>query len=138
MAPMPSSGSPAPGLAAHYRAYLACLNDRVWSDLALHVDEDVIYNGDHVGLTGYREMLQRDVREVPDLQFKPGLLIVQTPFVAARLDFDCRPRGRFLGLEVNGRRIAFSENVFYEFAGPQIIEVWSVIDKAAVENQLPR
>lgn len=133
----PDSDTPSRGLEIRYRAYLECLNERVWRELGLHVHEGVIYNGDRVGITGYREMLQRDVYEIPDLHFNPGLLVVQPPFVAARLDFLCSPRGRFLGLDVDGQRIAFTENVFYHYAHSRIIEVWSVIDKGAVESQLP-
>jgi predicted ester cyclase len=50
--------------------------------------------------------------------------------------FDCTPRGRFLDLDVNGRRVSFSENAFYRIVGDKIAEVWSVIDKAAIERQL--
>jgi predicted ester cyclase len=32
--------------------------------------------------------------------------------------------------------VSFSENVFYEFRDGKIREVWSVIDKAAIESQL--
>lgn len=31
------------------------------------------------------------------------------------LNFDCTPAGRFLGLDINGQRVSFSENVFYEY-----------------------
>jgi predicted ester cyclase len=37
---------------------------------------------------------------------------------------------------VNGRKVSFSENVFYEFRDERIWNVWSVIDKAAIESQL--
>jgi predicted ester cyclase len=56
--------------------------------------------------------------------------------VASRLVFDCTPAGELFGLPVNGRRIRFSENVFYQFSGGLIAQVWSVIDKAAIEVQL--
>jgi predicted ester cyclase len=32
--------------------------------------------------------------------------------------------------------VAFSENVFYTFVDGKIAQVWSVIDKAAIERQL--
>ena len=48
----------------------------------------------------------------------------------------CAPRGMFLALPVNGRRVIFAENVFYQFRDGRIVEVWSVIDKAAIEAQL--
>ena len=88
-----------------------------------------------MGLAGYRAMLERDFREIPDLYFNIELLIADPPFVASRLRFDCRPKGEFLGLSVNGKRISFAENVFYEFRGTRIRQVWSVIDKAAIEAQ---
>jgi predicted ester cyclase len=42
----------------------------------------------------------------------------------------------FLGLPVNGRRVRFAENVFYQFRSNKIEQVRSVIDKAAIEAQL--
>ena len=66
-------------LAARYRAYLDCLNSRAWPDLGLHVRDDVVYNGELVGVSGYRSMLQRDTSEIPDLRFHLGLLVVQPP-----------------------------------------------------------
>jgi predicted ester cyclase len=46
------------------------------------------------------------------------------------------PKGRFLGLAVNGRRVVFAENVIYRFRDRKVAEVWSVIDNAAIEAQL--
>ena len=45
-------------------------------------------------------------------------------------------KGLFLGLRINGKRVSFAENVFYQFKSRKIGEVWSVIDKAAIEAQL--
>jgi len=59
-----------------------------------------------------------------------------TPYVASRLAFACSPKGKFLGLDVNGKKVSFTENVFYEFRAKKIVQVWSVIDKAAIEAQL--
>ncbi len=119
-----------------YRGYLACLNARDWPQLERFVDAEVRRNGQRLGVAGYRAMLERDVAEIPDLRFDVELLISDPPFVASRLRFDCTPAGKFLGLEVNGRRVSFTENVFYEFRREKIVEVWSVIDKAAIEAQL--
>jgi len=123
-------------LASVYRGYIDCLNARDWFRLGDFVGEDVEYNGETVGLAGYRAMLERDYREIPDLRFNIELLVSQPPFVAARLNFDCTPTGRFLGIDVDGRRVSFTENVFYEFDRETICKVWSVIDKAAIERQL--
>lgn len=100
------------------------------------VHDEVHYNGQFVGLDGYRQMLDGDVRAIPDLQFNIGLLIVEPPHVAAQLRFDCTPTGELFGFAVNGKRVVFTENVFYEFLEGKIRNVWSVIDKKAVADQL--
>ena len=123
-------------LADAYRAYIACLNRQDWPDLGRFVHEDVVYNGKRIGLSGYREMLERDFLQIPDLCFNIELLTADPPYIAARLAFDCAPTGMFLGLPVNGRKVSFAENVFYAFREGRIGEVWSVIDKAAIEAQL--
>ena len=119
-----------------YRDYIDCLNGQNWRMLERFVHAEVSYNGLRVGLSGYRAMLERDFREIPDLHFTIQLLICDRRTIASRLLFDCSPRGTFLGLPVNGRRISFSENVFYELPREKIENVWSVVDKAAVEAQL--
>ncbi|MGO9421596.1 ester cyclase [Roseiarcus sp.] len=123
-------------LAAVYRAYIACLNAEDWTKLDQFVQDDVRYNGQRIGLSGYREMLERDFDDIPDLHFNIQLMISDPPFVASRLAFDCAPKGNFLGLPVDGRRVSFAENVFYQFRTEKIAQVWSVIDKAAIEAQL--
>ena len=98
----------------------------------------MLYNGQQVGLSGYREMLEKDFEAIPDLHFNIQLLIADPPYIASRLAFDCTPKGTLFGLHVNGRRVSFTENVFYEFRGEKIVQVWSVIDKSAIEAQLLR
>jgi predicted ester cyclase len=123
-------------LANLYRNYIACLNQQDWPNLGQFVDDDAHYNGQRIGLSGYREMLERDFREIPDLHFDIQLLICDPPYIASRLGFVCTPKGTFLGLAVNGKRVSFTENVFYQFRNGKIEQVWSVIDKAAIEAQL--
>ncbi|GAJ92571.1 ester cyclase [Agrobacterium sp. SHOUNA12C] len=119
-----------------YRGYIACLNAQDWARLEQFVDDDVSHNGQNVGISGYRQMLERDFSEIPDLRFAIQLLISDPPHIASRLEFDCRPKGTFIGLPVNGKRVSFTENVFYEFRSEKIWRVWSIVDKAAIEAQL--
>jgi predicted ester cyclase len=119
-----------------YRDYVACLNRQDWPKLGQFVDDDVHYNGRRIGLSGYRVMLEKDFREIPDLSFQIQFLVADPPHIASRLAFACTPKGKFLGLDVNGKRVSFAENVFYEFRNGKIVQVWSVIDKAAIEAQL--
>ncbi len=81
-------------------------------------------------------MLERDFRAIPDLRFEIALLVSEPPRIASRLDFDCTPAASLFGLAVNGRRVRFAENVFYEVADDRIRHVWSIIDKAAIAAQL--
>ena len=119
-----------------YRDYIACLNKQDWPKLEQLVHDEVYYNGQRIGMLAYREMLEKDFYEIPDLYFDIQLLISDPPYIASRLGFDCTPKGKFLGLHVNRKRVSFTENVFYEFRGEKIWQVWSVIDKAAIEAQL--
>ena len=119
-----------------YRGYIACLNGQDWANLGRFVHEDVRHNGRRLGLSGYRDMLEGDFRAIPDLFFDIEMLVSDPLRIASRLRFDCTPVGILFGLPVNGRRIRFAENVIYEFKDGRIVEVWSIIDKAAIEAQL--
>jgi predicted ester cyclase len=119
-----------------YRDYIACLNKQDWPKLEQFVHDEVCRNGQRIGILGYREMLEKDFDDIPNLYFDIQLMICDPPYIASRLKFDCAPKGKFLGLGVNGKRVSFTENVFYEFRREKIWQVWSVIDKAAIETQL--
>jgi predicted ester cyclase len=119
-----------------YRDYIACLNKQDWRKLEQLVHDEAYYNGQRIGILGYREVLKKDFYEIPDLYFDIQLLISDPPYIASRLKFDCTPKGQFLGLHVNGKRVSFTENVFYEFRREKIWKVWSIIDKAANVFQL--
>lgn len=119
-----------------YRDYLACLNERRWDDLAQFVAEEVVHNGQRLGLSGYRAMLVADTDAIPDLEFTPDILLADDRVVSCRLFFQCTPQQAFLGFEPTGGRVSFPEHVFYAFDNRQIVEVWSVIDKEAICEQL--
>jgi predicted ester cyclase len=123
-------------LANIYRGYIACLNSQDWGNLGHFVQDHVRRNNTTLGLSGYRRMLEADFEQIPDLHFDIQILVAEPPRIAARLWFDVTPKGQFLGVPVNGRKVTFAENVFYEFREDRIQEVWSVIDKAAIEAQL--
>ena len=119
-----------------YFGYIACLNSRDWPALGKFVDPAVVHNGKRLGIEGYRAMLESDYRLIPDLRFIVEQQVSNAQFVAVRLKFECTPQGKFLGLNVDGRRVSFAEHAIYAFSNSKITEVWSVIDKAAIEKQL--
>jgi predicted ester cyclase len=102
-----------------YRAYIDCLNRQDWDRLGQYVDDEVEHNGRPVKLSGYRDMLVKDFEDIPDLRFNIQLLACSRPLVAARLAFKCSPKGKFLGLSVNGRMVSFAENVFTNSGSPR-------------------
>ncbi|MGB3126009.1 MAG: ester cyclase, partial [Pseudomonas sp.] len=53
-------------LAELYTGYIDCLNRQAWEHLGRFVHPRVTYNATPVGLSGYRAMLERDFREIPD------------------------------------------------------------------------
>jgi predicted ester cyclase len=119
-----------------YRGYIACLNSQDWSHLAAFVGADVHHNGHPLGVRGYQAMLESDFKEIPDLRFVVELTVANADCVASRLRFECSPQGEFMGLPVNGKRVVFWENVFYQLHNDRISRVWSVIDKEAIKAQL--
>ncbi len=122
--------------ASMYEAYIACLNARSWSQLGEFVAADVVHNGRPLGVDGYRAMLEENCRDIPDLQFNADLVVANDGHVACRLRFDCTPVQDFLGVPVNGRRVVFHEHAIYTLKDGKIAEVFSIIDKAAIEAQL--
>jgi predicted ester cyclase len=123
-------------LVGHYRRYLACLDARRFDELGEFVHDALTYNGAPITLGAYRDLLRADVAAIPDLAFAVDLLVVQDDQVACRLRFDCTPQGEFHGLVPDGRRVSFTEHVFYRFRAGRIAEVWSLIDIDALRRQL--
>ncbi len=119
-----------------YRDYLACLNKRQWDELERFVADGVVHNGERLGVSGYRAMLEADVDAIPDLRFIPEILISDGDVVVCRLVFRCTPQRDFLGFEPTGTQVSFAEHVFYRFDDRRIVEVWSVIDKETIREQL--
>ncbi|OON41948.1 ester cyclase [Izhakiella australiensis] len=119
-----------------YHGYIACLNQQNWDALGQYVAPEVRHNQRPLGLAGYRAMLIKDFQDIPDLRFVVETLVCEPPLIAARLAFNCTPSKQFLGLDINGRRLSFAENVFYQLQNDRIIAVQSVIDKAAIEQQI--
>lgn len=118
-----------------YERYIACLNARAWKGLGEFVADDVVHNGRLLGVDGYRAMLEENCREIPDLYFHVDFVVANESHVASRIRFDCAPINEFLGVPVHGRRVVFHEHAFYNLRKGKIAEVFSIIDKAAIEAQ---
>ena len=97
-------------LKSTYRSYIQCLNSRDWANLGKFVSDYVSHNQEPLGLSGYRKMLEDDYAAIPDLHFNPELIFTEGDYVVSRLRFECTPKGEFLDLPVNGKRVLFYEH----------------------------
>lgn len=125
-------------LREHYLNYIATLNERRFEDLPAFAADELVYNGAPMAGRQYRELLEDDVRRIPDLFFDVQHLVVDNGYVACRIGFDCTPREPFQGRQPTGSRVVFAEHVFYRVHDARITQVWSLLDVAALQRQLPR
>jgi predicted ester cyclase len=123
-------------LEEHYRAYIAALNERRFDDLADFVHDELTYNDAPMTRRQYQDLIAGDVAAIPDLFYDIRTLVAAGDEVGCRLLFDCTPVREFLGFVPDGRRLAFTEHVFYRFRDGRIAQVWSLIDRDAIRRQL--
>ena len=127
-------------LESRYRAYLAALNDRRLDDLVDHVHDELTYNGEPMMRQQYQDLIAADLAAAPDLLYDAELVVAASDAagdqVACRLVLDCAPRGELLGFRPDGARLRFAEHVFYRYEDGRIAAVRSMIDRAAIAEQL--
>ena len=119
-----------------YRRYLDALDERRFEDLGEFVHDELVHNGEPMTREQYAAMIAEDVQRIPDLRFDVDLLVVDEGHVACRIRFDCHPRGELFGVAVDGRRVTFAEHVLYRLREGRIEQVWSLVDEAAVRDQI--
>ena len=119
-----------------YRAYLTCLNERRFADLGEFAHDPVVHNDRTLAVAEFRDLLERDATEIPDLRYAIERLVVQDDQVACRIRFDCTPARPFRGIPPTGKSISFAEHVFYRYEDGKIAEIWSLVDTDAIREQL--
>ena len=121
---------------AFYRHYNARCNTHDFESLGEFVAEDVVVNGEPVGLAGYREGLAAVVAAFPNYQWRIDHLIAEGDWLAARFADSGTHRGTFLGVPPTGKAIETQEFAFYRLEGGKIVEVWVTADDLATLQQL--
>ena len=119
-----------------YHRYISYLNERRTGELGEFVHDELTYNGKPMTRFDYQDLIAGDIAAIPDLYFNIHILIANRDQIACRLRFDCTPQSEFLDLQPTGKAISFSEHVFYRFRDGKIYEVWSLINRPAIEKQL--
>jgi SnoaL-like polyketide cyclase len=67
------------------------LNQRRFAALPDFVADELVYNETPMTAGQYRQLLEDDVRTIPDLFFDVQQLVVDAGHVACRIRFDCTP-----------------------------------------------
>jgi predicted ester cyclase len=109
-------------LLAFYRRYLQRCNEHRFDELGEFVANDV--NGPTVGLSRYVAGLHAVVDAFPDYHWELQRLLVDDPWLAARLYGTGTHTGLFRGIAATGRVIRTQELVIYRTVDGKIVESW--------------
>lgn len=121
-------------LDAHYRRYIACLNERRLDDAEAFYADELLYNGERISRSAWRRTAIEDsFAAMPDLQWHVEHLVIENYMIAARLRDTGTLRQPFQGTAPTGRPASFGEHAFYRFREDgRTDEVWSIFDVIAL------
>ncbi|KAH6651404.1 hypothetical protein F5144DRAFT_478449 [Chaetomium tenue] len=144
--PTPSLRPPPPrssiDMRQFYTDYIACINGgRMEEELNQFCKPSgVVWNGTHMTVKKYGEMIQSSLDAISGLFFDIHTLVVDEKGqqLASRIEFTGTPVKPFAGGVPNGRPVAFSEHVFYWLEQGKISDVLSIVDWEEYRSQLAR
>ena len=116
-------------LADIYHRYISSIVAGDLDSMAEFVAEDVVHNGNLLGLEGYKSLLKRNIVATKmGIQIKR--LIADERHVAALLVFTTSEATQdLIGYRLDGQIFSYAENVIYDFdENRRIKEVHSVVD----------
>lgn len=119
-----------------YLSYIDCLNSGNLESLSDFIQDKLSYNGKEITLKDYKESRLLEQKAIPDLFYHIELLVTNEDTIACRLNFNCTPVKKFMGITPNGNKAIFSENVFYILTQGKISSVLSIIDIDAIRKQI--
>ncbi len=119
-----------------YTRYLACCNERRFSELADFVHDPIRFSGEVTSLADYVKTIASNVEAVPDFHWKTQDFVTDGSLIAVRLEDSGTPRSNWLGNPPTGRSISFQEFAFYRFQGGKIAEMWFLLDLRSIQSQL--
>lgn len=82
------------------------------------------------GLVGYWH------QAFSELRFRIGHLLAEDDMVAVRLTISGKHEGTWEGIAGTGRRVEFSEMMFFRFEDGMIVEMWEDYDEFGLRQQL--
>ena len=99
-------------------------------------DYRLVLNGSAIDLAGYREMATGMKAAFSDLKHEIHHIVAEGDSVAVGITFRAKHTGPYEGIAATGKTIAIEELVILQFRGDKIASEWTVVDLAAVEQQL--
>lgn len=122
------SSSVSNNLDSVYRDYIAAILDHDLDSMSKFVSEEVVHNGNSLGLEGYKVLLRKNIMDT-DVHIDIKRLVTDAEHVAALLIFTTKASTKELvGIKLNGQSFSYAENVFYDFRDGKIVEVHSLFD----------
>ena len=119
-----------------FTRYLACCNERRFSELAEFVHDPIRFGGEATSLADYVRTIASNMGMVPDFHWRVQDLVTDGSLVAVRLEDSGTPQANWLGIAPNGRAITFQELAFCRFQDGKIAEMWFLLDVASIQSQL--
>ena len=119
-----------------YLLYLACCNERRFSELSSFVHDPILFNGETTALADYARTIALNIEAVPDFHWEIQDLVTDGSSVAVRLEDSGTPQGDWLGVAPTGGCITFQEFGFYRFRDGKIAEMRFLLDVPSIQAQL--
>ena len=119
-----------------YLRYLACCNDRRFSELSSFVHDPIQFCGKTTPLADYARTIASNIEAVPDFRWEIQDLVTDGSSVAVRLENSGTPQANWLGIAPTGQPVRFQELAFYRFRDGKIAEMWFLLDISSIQSQL--
>lgn len=120
--------TPSSTLVDVYRNYIKAVLNHDLDRISDYVSENVVHNGKQLGLSGYKELLLRNIMH-PNVKIDIKRLVADDSHVAALLIFTTSKQTQELvGISLKDDQFSYAENVFYDFSDSKIIAVHSLFD----------
>ena len=123
------------------RQMLQEMDTAPWTDITakwMSPDYRLVLNGSAMDLAGYREISAGTTAAFSDLKHDIHHIVAEGDSVAVGITFRAKHTGPYQGIAATGRTIAMEEIVILQFRDDKIVREWTVVDLAAVEQQLTK
>ena len=122
---------------AGYRVYLAACNTRDWDELALHLAETILVNGQPQSRSEYIDNIRSTIATFPDYRWELRRTIVEGEWLAVHLHDVGTRTFPFLGAPGDGARVETDEFDMYRIVNGLIREVVGTADNARLAEPSP-